>query len=566
MQGKIRAVIVILLILLVVVIVWHRSERREQLDTALHELTLAVSEPLWNLNTAPLENYLEAVARRYHYQSLQIITDSGSSFHTITPPDSNGLENLFIKWGIMRDTEISRDIFHNETLLGQIVVVWRDRSIYFCSYAILIFLLLVVIAKLYGRVYGAKKDLEEKIQLIETSVTELQGQKDYIEEIFNVVPEGLLAIDKQKNAVENNRSFDTIIDSWAALLEQESSSFKATFLADLRSQLLKQDSGQYAMTIEGYTISIEYSSAPLHFHSIDRVVSLRDITKLTAIERQLTQSQKLEAVGRLASGIAHEINTPTQYVLTNIDFLEDAHGDVTKVMEKVVQLLRAGDGDLTDTALTELKQALEEADWEYLEEELPKALSQSKEGLRRIAGIVSAMKHFSHPSGDAAENNDINMAIKNTVEVARNEWKYVSEVDLSLDKELPLVPCYLDQINQVVLSMIVNSAHAIAEKNGENSGQNGHISIATRRDNDMAIISIRDDGIGIPENVCARVFDPFFTTKKLNKGTGQGLAIVYDVVVNRHKGTIAVESEPGQGTVFTLSLPLDVGPGDEEAS
>jgi signal transduction histidine kinase len=168
------------------------------------------------------------------------------------------------------------------------------------------------------------------------------------------------------------------------------------------------------------------------------------------------------------------------------------------------------------------------------------------------------MKHFSHPSGSSAEDNDINMAIENTVAVAKNEWKYVAEVALSLDKELPLVPCYLDQINQVFLSMIVNSAHAIEEKNGENSGQNGHITISTARQDNMAIITIKDDGAGIPEDVCAKVFDPFFTTKKLNKGTGQGLAIAHDVVVNTHRGTISVDSELGQGTVFSIALPLDV--------
>jgi transcriptional regulator with PAS, ATPase and Fis domain len=245
------------------------------------------------------------------------------------------VEKALLALGLIRDREVTCDIFHKETLLGQIVVVWRDRSIYFCSYAVLVFLLLVVIANLYSKVYGSKKDLEEKVHVIETTLTEQQGQKEYIEEIFNVVPEGLLAIDEEKNGMENNRSFDLLIESWATRLQQEHSVFKDTFLADLRKQLLEHDSGQYAMTVDAYTISIEYSSAPLSFHTIHRVVSLRDITKMTAIERQLAQSQKLEAVGRLAAGIAHEINTPTQYVLTNMDFLTEAHEDIADIMEQV---------------------------------------------------------------------------------------------------------------------------------------------------------------------------------------------------------------------------------------
>ena len=198
---------------------------------------------------------------------------------------------------------------------------------------------------------------------------------------------------------------------------------------------------------------------------------------------------------------------------------------------------------------------IEEADWEFLKEEIPTSIEQSREGLRRIANIVSAMKHFSHPSGDTPEFNDINSAIENTVSVARNEWKYVADVQLELSPALPQVRCFLDELNQVFLGMIVNSAHAIEEKYGEADGKKGEIIISTESAGENIVITIKDNGGGMPKNIVEKVFDPFFSTKEVNKGTGQGLAIAHDVIVNRHEGAISVQSSENHGTTFTITLP-----------
>ncbi len=286
---------------------------------------------------------------------------------------------------------------------------------------------------------------------------------------------------------------------------------------------------------------------------------IREVEEKKTLQIQLQQAQKLEAVGQLAAGIAHEINTPTQYVGTNINFLQEAFRDITKLINHFrIVLAAAKAGSLGADVLREAEKALAEADWDYLAEEIPMAISQSKDGVKRVTTIVRAMKEFSHPGGKEKVAADLNKLIETTVTVARNEWKYVAEVKTDLDKELPLVPCLTDQINQVFLNMLVNAAQAIAEKLGENPVQDkGLIDIKTSHDKDWVEVTIGDSGAGIPAAVIKRIFDPFFTTKEVGKGTGQGLAIAFDVI-NKHKGTITCESEPGKGTKFTIRLPTNL--------
>jgi len=281
------------------------------------------------------------------------------------------------------------------------------------------------------------------------------------------------------------------------------------------------------------------------------------LTQLQGTQAKLLQAQKLEAIGQLAAGIAHEINTPAQYVSDNTAFARRAVDSLIAALQAampVVQAARHSDvpAELVQTA--EVAQA--KAKTAYLFKQLPRALDQAREGLERIATIVQAMKEFSHPSG--AEKCPVNLreAIETTIAVARNEWKYVADVEVQMPADLPPVPVLRNEFNQVILNLIVNAAHAIGDVTAGGAEGKGKIRVSGRVVGPDVEIRISDTGGGIPEAVRGKVFEPFFTTKAVGKGTGQGLAIAYSVVVDKHQGSIAFESEVGRGTSFIIALPL----------
>ncbi len=268
-----------------------------------------------------------------------------------------------------------------------------------------------------------------------------------------------------------------------------------------------------------------------------------DVTERTQLGRQLLQAQKLEAIGQLAAGVAHEINTPAQYVGDNVRFLKGAFADLVRFAKE-----RPAGADAKPDA---------ETDVDFLVEEIPAAIDQTLEGIGRISTIVSAMKEFSHPGVSTPTPVDLNRAIQSTLTVARNEWKYVADLETHFDPGLPPVPVIPGEFNQVVLNLVVNAAHAIAGKLGKDSGQKGKIAVHTRRDGEIAEVRVQDSGTGIPEAVRDRVFEPFFTTKEVGRGTGQGLAIARSVVVEKHGGELFFETELGVGTTFVIRLPLE---------
>jgi PAS domain S-box-containing protein len=281
-----------------------------------------------------------------------------------------------------------------------------------------------------------------------------------------------------------------------------------------------------------------------------------DVTERKALQEQLLQAQKLESVGQLAAGIAHEINTPTQYIGDNVRFFQEAFEDLKGLLAGYERWFSAAaNNQLTREMLEEAAAAVDHAG--YLLEEIPKGIEQSLEGVNRVAALVNAMKEFSHPDTKEKTLLDLNRAIAGTITVARNEWKYVSELETEFDPSLPPVSCHPGEINQVVLNLIVNAAHAIGDVARQGGSQRGTITVATRRCPMWAEIRIQDTGTGIPENVRTRIFDPFFTTKEIGKGTGQGLAIARSVVVDKHGGTLHFETEEGKGTTFIVRLPYD---------
>jgi PAS domain S-box-containing protein len=299
------------------------------------------------------------------------------------------------------------------------------------------------------------------------------------------------------------------------------------------------------------------------------VIMGEDVTDRLILEEELVQAQKLESIGHLAAGIAHEINTPIQFVGDNVRFVSDSFSDIGRLIEQYQKLLAAAKSGPCPEALIETCEAANRrADLEYLLAEIPKALEQSAEGVNRVATIVRAMKEFSHPGNTEKAAANLNKAIESTVTVARNEWKYVANLHTGLDPSLPLVPCLVGEFNQVILNMIVNATHAIADA-VKGTGEKGTISISTSRAGDFVEVRIADTGTGIPESIRHKIFDPFFTTKDVGRGTGQGLAIARSVVVGKHGGTIAVDSEVGKGTTFLIRLPLNplpAGQGKEAVS
>jgi signal transduction histidine kinase len=279
---------------------------------------------------------------------------------------------------------------------------------------------------------------------------------------------------------------------------------------------------------------------------------------LREAEARLQLAVKLEAIGQLAAGVAHEINTPAQYVGDNISFLSTALQDLLPVLEAVRGLA-------AEDATGPLRALVDAADLDYLLAEIPAAIESTAAGIKQIKNIVTAMKEFSHP-GEELQQIDVNHAIRSTVTVARHEWKYVAVIELDLAEDLPLVRCFPSQVNQVMLNLVVNAAQAVAERVGNGGEQKGTIRISTRPAGGNVTIVVADDGIGIPKAIRNRIFDPFFTTKDPGKGTGQGLAIVHRIVVEHHGGAVRVDSEPGRGATFEVTLPIDVEAAGAEAA
>jgi len=288
-----------------------------------------------------------------------------------------------------------------------------------------------------------------------------------------------------------------------------------------------------------------------------------DITERRQREVLDLHSQKLESVGQLAAGIAHEINTPIQFVGDNIHFMKGAFQDLFSLASLLVAVKN---DDLSNPAvaqdlLSRINNKEEEIDLGFLKEEIPQAIEQSLDGLQRVSRIVLAMREFSHPGGESKTDLNINKSIESTITLSRNEWKYSAELTATLAPDLPIIQGYPADFNQVILNLIVNAAQALQERVGKEGQEKERIEISTRQDGNEVEICIRDTGPGIPPEVQSRVFDPFFTTKAVGKGTGQGLTIARNIIVHKHGGKIYFDTKPGEGTTFYIRLPLENAPG-----
>lgn len=285
---------------------------------------------------------------------------------------------------------------------------------------------------------------------------------------------------------------------------------------------------------------------------------IRDVTQERQLETKLRQAQKLEAVGQLAAGIAHEINTPIMYVGENLHFFKEGYQGIGELLECYEGLVENISHDGAHRIqIAKIEMVSHRIDLPFLREELPTAIDQSLGGVKRIAEIVQSMKEFSHPGGSRKMETDLNRSIQSTLTVARNAWKYVADLHSEFDESLPPVACFPGELNQVILNLVVNASQAIAEVRGDHPLEKGVITVQTIHEPPFAVIRVADNGPGISPEIRSRIFDPFFTTKDVGKGSGQGLAISHAVIVEKHGGSIDFETEIGEGTTFTIKLPMD---------
>ncbi|WP_321474932.1 PAS domain S-box protein [uncultured Paludibaculum sp.] len=309
---------------------------------------------------------------------------------------------------------------------------------------------------------------------------------------------------------------------------------------------------------DGALIPVLKSTHTVEFdNEVVRLETFMDLRDRKRLETELGHSRKLEAVGQLAAGVAHEINTPIQYVGDSVQFLKEAFESFQQVLPKYRACAASAPEDLAG----EIARLEDEMDIDWLLKEMPASFARCQDGVERVARIVRAMKEFAHPDQREKAPADLNHAIQSTLTIAHNEYKYIADIETNFG-DIPQVVCHVSELNQVFLNLIVNAAHAI-QSSLEGTGLRGAIGITTSQRGQNVQIDIEDTGGGIPDEIKDRIFDPFFTTKAVGKGTGQGLAIAHSVVVDKHGGSLTFTTKYGLGTTFTVLLPIDGKAGEK---
>jgi two-component system NtrC family sensor kinase len=412
---------------------------------------------------------------------------------------------------------------------------------------------------------AADEQLRAATEKAELLAEQLSSEKALLSEVLGSIPHLVYWKDSQLRYIGVNQAFLELrgLLGEDAVLERLESELDCTdelsvVLAQLEQQVL--ETGQ---AVENQRLILAVADRPRcslllsvlpktdEDGTVCGVIGVAaDVTHISTLEQQLAQASRLESIGQLAAGIAHEINTPVQYVSDNTRFLVESFGEVLSTLQAVEALAvdDAADGG-------QLQTLVKGVDLEFLATEIPAALSQSLEGLERVAQIVRAMKDFSHP-GQGRVAADLNRAVESTVQVSRNEWRYVAAIDLDLHPDVGMVRCHEGELKQVLLNIVVNAAQAIAGDSARPDETMGMISLRTERVAGGVRITVADDGPGMDETVRKKIFDPFFTTKPVGQGTGQGLSMAY-AVIQKHGGTLAVSSAPGAGSTFTIDLPDD---------
>jgi two-component system NtrC family sensor kinase len=433
-----------------------------------------------------------------------------------------------------------------------------------------------LVAERTAKLQESNQSLEQKIAQYKKAQEELRRQRDYNDAIIQgtpamvagIAPSGLATFVNPSVCQHTGFHPDEIIGrDWWRLFYPGEEYRQVEQLFDLLKDGPARDHEMALTTKSGEkrTVNWNFFNKRGETGQADEWIAFgNDVTEQKLAEQgrrlmeiQLRHAQKLESVGQLAAGIAHEVNTPTQYIGDNIRFLQQSFARITPLLRQHERLLRAfQDHTATPELAGAMRRAVEECDLNFLLEETPRAIEQSLEGIHNVARIVHSMKDFSHPGSAEKILVDINQAVESTLVVSANEWKYVANLVKDLQPDLPRVPCLPGELNQVILNLVVNAAHAIAGVVGTEPREKGSITLATRRDGDWVEIQVADTGTGIPEAIRDKVFDPFFTTRSVGQGTGQGLAIARNVIVSRHHGTLTFQTQERIGTVFIIRLPI----------
>lgn len=465
---------------------------------------------------------------------------------------------------LMVSFQLPRVISGNELRLLAIISQMAGNAIARCS--------------LHDQVRSFNNDLQQEIQQKATIQELLAAEKELLSTTLMSIAEGVIVTDKDGLIILLNRAAESITGyalseaieqrlngvfrlHHATMLEPVSDVINYLFeLERIQKKRVDYRSPQI-MTKTGERILVSGSITALKSATNDTVgfvIVFQNVNEKQKAEAQNLLSQKMEAIGQLAAGIAHEINTPIQYVGDNIKFLGKAYSKYSETLAVYQRIIQERLGKpITQADLDRLDELTCQKKLSYYLNEIPKAIQESLDGTERVRKIVLAMREFSHPSEKEKKFSDINHGIETTIVISRNEWKYCAEMETDLDNDLPLVYCQIDEINQVVLNMIVNAAQAIQEKAPRGSEQKGKILIGTRTRENKVLITVQDTGSGIPAEIRSRIFDPFFTTKGVGKGTGQGLSMAHNIIVKKHHGLIGAESDPGLGTTFTIELPIE---------
>ena len=433
--------------------------------------------------------------------------------------------------------------------------------------------LLEGISRAYEAVDRERYLVEHSTQVASREMQELNAklsqERDKFTSIFRAAPVGLAIVDRDGRIIDVNTAHENVVGFsrqedvgrlfWEYVSPEERPSALKAF-RDLISgktptarhnvQVIAKD-GHVVQTDVGLTAVRDDEGRPQFV-----IASVVDVTAQSQLEIELRHSQKLESVGRLAAGIAHEINTPIQFVGDNVNFLSGAFEQLIVLCDCYrAACEKAARAALSAEDLAELKRAEELADLEYIRTNVVTSIASTLDGVGRVARIVQSMKAFAHPDRGERATADLNAALRDTLTVATNELKYVAQAETDFGK-IPAVPCFVSDLNQVFLNLLVNAAHAIGDVVGK-TGQRGVIRVRTYLEGSVVVIAISDTGTGIPEAVRGRIFDPFFTTKEVGKGTGQGLALARTVVVEQHGGALTFETEMSKGTTFFVRIPFD---------
>ena len=410
----------------------------------------------------------------------------------------------------------------------------------------------------------------EKLVIVNRDITErerAEETKNRSDQLFRSIAENsadlIAVVDKDGHRIYNNPtyehllgytqeelkhtiSFQQIHPDDRPLVTRAAERALKTGVGQIVEYRMQRKDGTY-VTLESHGSFIRDSRGEIEAS----VISARDISD----RRMAMQNEKLSAIGQLAAGIAHEINTPVQYVSDNIAFLSDIWNQIDAAMAFCQAPAHASiTSDSRPSGAVTAARPLEE--WDWLRQEVPKAISQSLEGIRRMSKILGAIRHFSHTGGGEREQVDLNEALDATLTIVQNQIKHIADVQTDYQTNLPRLECYADEMNQVFLNLIVNATHAIREASKKQARERGKLTIRTRQIDDDVQIEIQDNGTGIPLPACARIFEPFFTTKQVGEGTGQGLTICHDIVVRKHRGNIWFDTELDRGTTFFIRIPI----------